>query len=120
MKEKFLTWFSLFTSAGTLVCCALPALFVALGLGATFAGLVSAVPQLVWVSENKTLVFTVAGFLLIVAGVFQHQAKYLSCPTEPALRDACLRSRSLSRVIFWIAVALYTTGFFFAFIIQYL
>ena len=32
-----LTWFSIFTSASTLLCCALPALLVALGAGAALA-----------------------------------------------------------------------------------
>ena len=38
---------ALFTSFGTLICFALPALFVALGMGAAVAGIVSAVPQLI-------------------------------------------------------------------------
>ena len=44
---------SLFASSSTLVCCALPALLVAVGAGAALSSLVSAVPQLVWLSEHK-------------------------------------------------------------------
>jgi uncharacterized membrane protein len=117
VREKIVTWLSLFTSAGTLVCCALPALFVALGLGAAFAGLVTAVPQLIWISEHKVMVFWVAGILLVVAGVLQYQARYLSCPTDPALAAACLKSRALSKWIYAIAVLFYAIGFFFAFIV---
>ena len=39
---------ALLASSGTLVCCVLPAVMVSLGAGATLAGLVTAVPQLIW------------------------------------------------------------------------
>jgi len=52
---------SLFASSGTLVCCALPALLVALGAGAVLSSLVSVFPQLVWLSEHKEGLFIVAG-----------------------------------------------------------
>jgi hypothetical protein len=51
--SKRLSALSLFTSFSTLICCALPALLVALGAGAVLSTLVSHVPQLVWVSEHK-------------------------------------------------------------------
>jgi hypothetical protein len=41
-------------SLSTLLCCALPALLLALGAGAVVASAVAAVPQLVWRSEHKT------------------------------------------------------------------
>jgi len=50
---KWLAFLSLFTSTGTLLCCALPALLVALGSGAALSSLVAVVPGLVWVSEYK-------------------------------------------------------------------
>ena len=52
---------ALLASSATLVCCVLPAVFVALGAGAALVGLVSAIPQLVWLSEHKLLVFVAAG-----------------------------------------------------------
>lgn len=55
------TWVTLATSASTLLCCALPALLVALGAGAVLASRVSVFPQLVWVSEHKIEVFVLAG-----------------------------------------------------------
>lgn len=35
LRQSAVSWLTLFTSAGTLVCCALPILFVMLGLGAS-------------------------------------------------------------------------------------
>ena len=110
------TWVTLATSASTLVCCALPALLVALGAGAVLASAVSVFPQLVWISEHKIEVFVLAGVMLSVAGVLQWRAKSLPCPIDPALRNACMRSRKISLVIYWMSVAIFATGGFFAFI----
>ena len=44
---------TLFASSSTLICCALPALFVLLGAGATFASLVNFFPQLIIISQYK-------------------------------------------------------------------
>ena len=44
---------TLLASTSTLICCALPALFVAIGAGATFASMVNAFPQLVIISHYK-------------------------------------------------------------------
>jgi hypothetical protein len=112
-----MTWFSIFTSASTLVCCAIPALLVALGAGATLAALVGVVPQIVWLSENKTLVFGVAGFMLAIAGYFQWRARFLPCPIDPVLAASCTRQRRISQVIYFASVAIYLLGGFFAFVL---
>lgn len=119
MSEKrhtLLTTLSLFTSAGTLVCCALPALLVTLGLGAVVAGVVSNVPQLVWLSEHKAWVFGFSAAMLIVAGIAQWRARYLPCPTDPEKAKACGRTRKLSLYIYVFSLSVYLIGFFFAFI----
>jgi hypothetical protein len=111
------TWFSIFTSASTLICCALPALLVALGAGATLASLVGAVPQLIWISEHKVAVFVAAGAMLAIAGYFQHRAKSLPCPIDPGLAAACTRQRKVSRLIYGLSVVLYLIGGLFAFVL---
>ena len=114
--SRGVTWVTLATSASTLVCCALPALLVALGAGAVLASAVSVFPQLVWISEHKIEVFVLAGVMLSVAGVLQWRAKSLPCPIDPALRNACMRSRKISLIIYWVSVAIFAIGGFFAFI----
>ena len=59
---------ALLTSSATLVCCVLPAVLVALGAGAALAGLVTALPQLIWMSEHKALVFGIALDWLAISG----------------------------------------------------
>ena len=110
------SWLSIFTSAGTLVCCALPAALVAIGAGATLASLVGAVPQLVWLSERKVGLFAVAGVMLAAAGWFQHRARFAPCPADPGLAAECERARRVSLRVYWVSVAIFAVGFFFAFV----
>ena len=109
-------WLSLAASGGTVLCCALPALLVSLGLGAALAGLVSAAPALVWVSEYKGPVFAVAAVLLAAAGALQWQLRTAPCPVDPGLRQACLRTRRWSRGVWLLAVGLFCLGALFAFV----
>jgi hypothetical protein len=113
---KWLTFLSLFTSTGTLLCCALPALLVALGAGAALSTLVAVVPGLVWVSEYKEVVFGVAGVMLVISGWLQWQGRFAPCPVDPAQRDACLRTRKTSQRVYRVSLALYAVGGWFAFV----
>jgi hypothetical protein len=107
---------SLFTSLGTLVCCALPALLVTLGAGAALAGLVSAAPWLVELSRYKEVTFAVAGCMLVLAGIMQWRSRNAPCPVDPIQAQACRRLRRASGFIYWGAVVIYAIGFFFAFV----
>ena len=117
MKEKLMVWLSLFTSSGTLVCCALPALLVALGAGAALSSLVSAVPALVVVSEHKEAVFIFAGVMLAISGKMQWQNRFAPCPLDSMQRDACLRTRKVSAWVYGFSVVIFLTGGFFAFVL---
>ena len=83
---------------------------VSLGAGAALGGLVSAVPQLIWLSEHKGLVFGLAGALLVLSGVMLQRAAALPCPTDPAAAIACRRIRRVSSTMFWSAVVAYVAG----------
>jgi len=52
---------TILSSFSTLVCCALPAALVTIGAGAALASVVTAVPQLVWLSQHKIPLFGFAG-----------------------------------------------------------
>ncbi len=113
---RFTSFISLFTSASTLVCCALPALFVTLGMGAAFAGLVSAIPQLIWLSEHKAALFVGAGVMLTIAGIAQYRARNLPCPIDRDAARACDQARKTSRIIYGFSLAIYVIGGAFAFL----
>jgi hypothetical protein len=106
---------SLFASSSTLVCCALPALLVAIGAGAALSGLVSVFPQLVWLSEHKVGLFSFAGLMLLASGTLQWHNRTAPCPLDPALRTACERTRKTSRWVWTTSVLLYVLGAWFAF-----
>ena len=107
---------SLFASSSTLVCCAIPALLVALGAGAALSSLVSIFPQVVWLSEHKEQLFGFAALMMIGSGALQWRNRSAPCPTDPALRDACLKTRKTASTVYAVSVVLYLIGGWFAFV----
>ena len=116
-KNLLLPSLSLFTSLGTLFCCALPALFVALGAGAALAGLLSNAPYLIMLSKYKVLLFLISGSLMIISGYLIWRSRNAPCPADPMKARACKRLRIASLAIYFFSVTIYAIGFFFAFII---
>jgi hypothetical protein len=108
---------ALLASSATLICCVLPAVFVALGAGAALAGLVTAVPQLIWLSEHKPFVFGVAAALLAVSGGALWYGRSLPCPSDPQAARSCRHLRRISAVLFGIAVGCFAVGATFAFLL---
>lgn len=107
---------SLFASSGTLVCCALPALLVALGAGAALSSLVSVFPQVVWLSEHKVELFAIAGVAMAASGWLQWRNRSAPCPTDPALRRACLATRRTSWRVYLASLVACAVGAWFAFV----
>ena len=106
----------LLCSFGTLLCCALPAVLVSLGAGAAVASLVTNVPQLIRLSEHKTLLFFFAGAMLAISGITTYLNRRTPCPVDPVQSRSCRRVRRLATGIFFTSVALYAIGFYFAFL----
>jgi hypothetical protein len=107
---------TLFATSSTLVCCAIPALLVALGAGAALSSLVSVFPQVVWLSEHKEALFAISGAALAASGWIQWRNRTAPCPVEPRLRDACLRTRKASRRVYFVSLGVYMVGGWFAFV----
>ncbi len=120
VKTKHISLLTLFSSGGTLICCALPALLVSLGAGAVMASLVSSVPQIVWFSEHKLGVFIFAGVMLAISGLLQWQARSLPCPSDKALAEICNKTRVNSLRIYVFSVCVFLIGGFMAFIAPWL
>lgn len=115
------SFFSLFTSVGTLLCCALPSLLVLIGLGATVASTLSAAPWLVTLSRNKEWMFLGSGLMIGANFVYVYsvgprlRARQLSC--DPSAPEACDVATRFSRVTLWISAVVWAVGFFVAFIL---
>lgn len=117
--SPFLSYLSLFTSFGTLLCCALPSLLVLVGLGATVATVLSSAPWLVALSRNKQWVFLISGLLIganfvylykIVPGLRPDGAACL-----PEAPETCDTAGRFSRVTLWISAIIYAVGLFTAY-----
>jgi len=111
---------TLVASSGTLVCCVLPAAMVALGAGAALAGLVTAVPQLIWLSEHKAGVFGLAFVMLGVSAALLWRARRLPCPSDPSAARACRRLRRFSVGVWAVAFGCTLLGVAFAFVLPLL
>lgn len=117
MKNKIASILSLFGSGATLVCCALPALFVLLGAGAVFAGLVSSIPQITWLSAYKEWVFAFAGLMLLVSGFLELGRGSNTCPPDSGLADACKATKRGSFWIWVVSCVIYLIGGLVAFVL---
>ena len=119
MIRGLLSFLSLFTALSTLFCCALPALFVVVGAGATFAGLTRSVPQLIWVAEHKDWVFALGG-LCLTAGFML--PKLVPPPDVCAVDEAeagtaCETTKDWTQPLLKVAIVLYSIGFVFAYVL---
>ena len=85
-------------------------------MGAVMAGLIEAVPGIVWLGKYKAWVFGFAGLAIAFAGWMQWRARSLPCPIDPKLARACARLRAVSWGIWWVSLVLFLVGGYFAFV----
>ncbi|MCB1198296.1 MAG: hypothetical protein KDK51_07970, partial [Deltaproteobacteria bacterium] len=71
---RLLHFFSLFGSLSTLLCCALPVTLVTFGMGASFASLTSAFPQITWLTLHKDALFIGTGLALMISFILLQYA----------------------------------------------
>ncbi len=116
IKDSSITIFTLFTTTGTLVCCAIPIIFVTLGLGATVAAMTSAFPFLIVLSQHKIWVFLFSGLMLAISGWLMYRPGR-SCPTDPALGQACGTAHKWNKRIYWSSVVIWFIGFTAAYLL---
>ena len=121
-ENRLLNFLALFTSLGTLLCCALPSLLVLLGLGATVASFLSAVPWLVTLSRHKEWVFIISGVLISSDFAYVYwlsprlKAQGQACSIEDG-PTACDTATRVSRIALWVAAVIYAVGFFTAYLL---
>jgi uncharacterized membrane-anchored protein len=106
--------------SGTLVCCALPALLVLLGAGSVLATALSWWPGLTVLSEQKTVVFGLAGAALVVAGVTLWQSARLPCPLNPEAAQRCRKRRRQAQGLYALSCTLFAIGSLAAFVLPLL
>lgn len=119
IKEDFVSIGSLFTSVSTLLCCALPSLLVALGMGAVVAGLASDLPWLITMSKYKGWTFLIAGIMIgFNFWLFYGRKRNQTCEIdENGNETACDTAARWSKVILWFSFGLYVLGLFSAYLL---
>ena len=108
-------WLLLFTTSGTLICCAIPILLVSFGLGATVATMASSAPWLITLSQYKGWMFFISG-LLIALAIWAVYRPGRSCPTDPELAAACERADIWNRRFILFSLGMWCVGFLAAYI----
>lgn len=116
--KKTLSWFGLFSSLGTLLCCAIPSSLVLLGFGATLASFLGHFPQLIWLSENKGYVFGFSFIMLAISYAGQKYAQSQVCPIDK--REDCEQTKDWSKPLFWFSFSINVIGSFYAFVLPHL
>jgi len=114
-NNPLIEWLSLFSSFGTILCCALPSTLVLLGFGSTLASFLSSYPQLVWLSENKILLFSASFGSLGISFILQYISRNKPCPIDQ--KDVCTKVKRNSRIILWASLTINLVGAFYAFIL---
>lgn len=117
MNEKAANFFSLFASSSTLICCALPSLFVVLGAGASFASLLTVFPFLIVLSQYKLAISLTALTTIALAGFAHYKTAHLPCPADPELGRACLQSRRLARLVYYVSVSIFAFATIFTYLV---
>ncbi len=108
---------ALLTSVSTLVCCTLPAVMITLGMGAALSSLTANVPQLIWLSERKPLVFGGSLIMLGLAWLMRYLTRNMPCPVDPAAAKVCARLRRFGGWILYLGFAVWAVGAFSAFVL---
>ena len=117
MNDRAANFFSLFASSSTLICCALPSLFVVLGAGASFASLLTIFPFLIVLSQYKVTISLIALAMIALAGFAHYKTARLPCPADPELGRACLQSRKHARVLYYVSVSIFVFATIFTYLV---
>ena len=108
------SWLLLFTTSGTLLCCALPIALVSLGMGATVATMASSAPWLIALSQYKLWMFLFSG-ILIALSMYAVYRPGRSCPADPVLAAACEHADKWNRRFIILSGGMWAVGFIAAY-----
>ena len=117
MKDKTANFLSLFASSSTLICCALPALFVSIGAGASFASLTTVFPFFIVLSKYKIYITLFALVMIGIAGYANYKSVYLPCPADPEVGKLCMQTRQRSRYVYYFSVIIFIIATIFTYLI---
>lgn len=119
-RAALLNYFSLFSSFGALLCCALPSVLVLLGMGTAVASLLSVAPWLVSLSRHKIWTFSIAGGLIAASFVMTYVVALRLQRGDVCAADdptTCGEVSKLSKAVLWGSALIWSGGFFVAYLL---
>ena len=117
VKENLPSLVALLASSSTLICCALPALLVLLGAGASLANFITIFPFFIVLSKNKILISIIATVTLSLAGYLNYKTYHMPCPADPTLSKQCMQTRKKSVYIYIISVFIFIFATIFTYVL---
>jgi len=107
----------LFASTPTLLCCALPIIFVSLGMGSLVASIyIDKLPWLQWFGMNSLLTFSISGLILLISAYFLFKKKR-SCPLDSKLSQICNNAQKWNIYFFYLASSIWLISALSAFVL---
>lgn len=79
------------------------------------AGFLGNHPELIWISENKEILFVTAGILMAVNGALMYKNR-----NAPCVSRECASTRQTSKWIYFISLGIYIVGVLFAYVLPYI
>ncbi len=105
---------ALFTSTGTLFCCALPAAIGVLAGGSAVIAFTSIFPWLIPLSRQKEWIFLAAAAMLTINGLLLFRPKgKVACSLTGG--SGCEVAGRFTKAMFWLSLAIVAIGAFFAY-----
>ena len=116
LAQRLTSFATLFTSTGTLLCCALPASIATLAGGSAVIALTSTFPWLIPLSRQKDWIFLVAGLMLLFNGILLFRPKgQVACAVTGG--SGCEVAGRFTTVMFWSSVVIVGIGVFISYAI---
>ena len=113
-KQTLASFLALFTSTGTLLCCALPSAIAVIAGGAAVTSFISTFPWLVPLSRQKEWIFLASGLMIVLSGVLIYRPKgRLACTITGG--QGCEVAGRFTKVMFWMSAGIFAVGVFFAY-----
>lgn len=107
---------ALFTSTGTLLCCALPSAIAAVAGGSAVVSFVSTFPWLVPLSRHKEWIFLIAGVMVLISGLLTYRPKgKVACSLTGG--KGCAVAGRFTKAMFWTSSGIYAVGIFSAYVL---
>ena len=117
IKDNLPSLVALLASSSTLICCALPALLVLLGAGASLANFITIFPFFIVLSKHKILISIIATVTLSLAGYINYKTYHMPCPADPPLGKQCMQTRKRSVCIYLISVFIFIFATIFTYVL---